>query len=85
MHKKNIDKSRTGFLKKLPIIITAVGLGLVTVNFKKLHVFFSNKFRILSDSEANEHIKKIASSDQRSIKPEPPPKFHQPSDGLEIN
>lgn len=83
MHEENKYKSRTAFLKKLPLAIVSVfGLGFIGFNFQKLQRFLGNNFNTISDKEANDHISNITFTESKQIKPEPPPKFDQTSDGL---
>ncbi len=83
MDKENKYHSRTGFLKKFPLALAAVfGIGLTGFNFQKIQQFLGNSFKTLSGSEANHHIRKMAASETNQIKPEPPPKIQQTSDGL---
>lgn len=83
MHKENNDKSRTAFLKKLPLaFISVLGLGFIGFNFQKLQRFLGNNFKTISNREANDHIRNIPFTESNQTKPEPPPKFKQTSHGL---
>ena len=75
MDKENKYQSRTAFVKKLPLALFAVfGIGLSGFKFQKSKRSIGNKFKTLSESEANQYLSKMTSSETKQINPQPPPK-----------
>ncbi len=86
MHKENNSNSRSSFLKKLPLALVSVfGLSLIGLNLQRFQRFFEFNFKTISENEANKYISNMPFTKLKQLKPEPPPKFRQTSDGLKTN
>jgi hypothetical protein len=55
-------------------VAAVFGLGLTGFKFQNTQWSFGNRFKTVSDSEANQYFSKMDSSEVKQIKPEPPPK-----------
>ena len=86
MNKENKDHSRISFLKKVPLAILAISsLGFIGFNFNRLQRFLGNSTKTISLEEANEHLRIVSQREVKQVKPEPPPKIQQQSNGSLIN
>ena len=76
MNQENKYNSRSGFLKKLPLVLVSFfGLGAAMISIQKIKGFFDYRVSILSDNEIPGQIRRIHSKETQKIKPLPPPKF----------
>jgi hypothetical protein len=70
---KTDNNPRRNFLKKIPVALVSIS-AFSLFKLKKSNYYSENKFKTLSNSDANEIIKNEMFSDAVNLKPEPAPK-----------